>query len=35
MEFYRIVQIHRTALDQAQLSGLQNIVEMLSHANQN
>lgn len=35
MEFHKVFQIHHTVLDLAQLIDHQNIVEFLSHTNQN
>ena len=35
MEFHNIFSINKTALDVARLFGHQQIVELLSHANQN
>ena len=35
MEFHKVSQINRTALDLAQSKGRQKMVELLSHTNQN
>ena len=35
MEFHKVSQVNQTALDVAQSKGIQEIVELLSHANQN